>query len=47
MPLSVAPLSTVVALINGGALNGTARAFAFASGMAAEDCLLRVACPAR
>ncbi len=29
---------------SGGPVDGGARAFAFASGMAAEDCLLRVAC---
>jgi cystathionine beta-synthase len=32
------------AATDGSALDGSARAFAFASGMAAEDCLLRVAC---
>jgi cystathionine gamma-synthase len=30
--------------IDGAGIDGGARAFAFASGMAAEDCLLRVAC---
>ena len=32
------------AATDGSAPNGSARAFAFASGIAAEDCLLRVAC---
>src|SRR5215510_9277494 len=37
-------LEECLAALDGGSVDGGARAFAFASGMAAEDCLLRVAC---
>jgi cystathionine gamma-synthase len=37
-------LEECLAALEGAALDGGASAFAFASGMAAEDCLLRVAC---
>jgi cystathionine gamma-synthase len=37
-------LEECLAALEGGSMDGGARAFAFASGMAAEDCLLRVAC---
>ncbi len=37
-------LEECLAALEGGAAGSGARAFAFASGMAAEDCLLRVAC---